>query len=101
MPRLSLQVWELMWVVEAGEGSLDNRREGMGSEKKYSWTKEGVFEELGGRAELACSECVVEIAEGVGDSVVVSIYAEGDTPISIEMNGEEVLAEVVMFSLER
>jgi len=68
----------------------------MGSEKKYSWTKEGVFEGMG-----SYEECVVEAIDGVGASVVVSIYAMDDTPISITMNGEEVMADVVLFTLEQ
>jgi len=68
----------------------------MGAENKYSWIKEGVFKKL-----KANRECVIEAVDGVGTSVVVSMYAVDDAPLSITMNGEEVLAEVVMFTFDR
>ena len=68
----------------------------MGIEKKYSWAKE---RGLKGVVESGGQNCIVEAVEGVGSSVVVSMYAVDDMPISITMNGEEVLADVVLFSL--
>ena len=68
----------------------------MGGKEKYSWTKRGVFESMAGY-----EDCVIEAIDGVGASVVVSVYAVDDAPISIMMNGEEVLADVVLFTLEQ
>ena len=72
----------------------------MVSEKARSWTKESVFKELEARVGCGCGEFAIEAVDGVDDSVVVSMCATGDTPISIMMNGEEVLAEVVLISLQ-
>jgi len=73
----------------------------MVGEKKYSRTKESVFKELKGRTEFNCSEFSIKTVEGDGASIVVSMCAVGDTSISVTMNGEEVLAEIVLFSLNK
>ena len=72
----------------------------MVSEKARSWTKESVFKELKAHVSCGSGEFAVEAVDGENDSVVVSMCAVGDVPISIMMNGQEVLAEVVLISLE-
>jgi len=83
------------------DGVPEDRSGNVVSEKKYRWTKESVFEGLKESAGAVNRNCVVEAVDGVGSSVVVSMYAVDDTPISITMNGEEILADVVMFSLSQ
>ncbi len=73
----------------------------MESEKKYGWTREGLLSKLSNGAQLSPENCVVEAVEGNGTSVVVLMNSVGDVPISITMYGREVLADMVLFSLER
>jgi len=73
----------------------------MKSERRYDWTNKNVFEGLRRRNNPDCDEYVVESVDGAKDSVVVSMYAADDEPIAVMMNGEEILAEVVLFSLDR
>ena len=83
------------------DGVSEDRSGNVVSEKKYRWTKESVFEGLKESVGAVNRNCVVEAVDGVGSSVVVSMYAVDDAPISITMNGEEILADVVMFSLSQ
>jgi len=66
-----------------------------------SWTKERVFQELKGRTKFRSNDCMVETVEGSDSSIIISMCAVGDKPISVTMNGKEMLAEVVMFSLAK
>ena len=73
----------------------------MRREKLKGWIEGDVFKELELHAKFDRDECVVEAIEGFGPSVLVSLSSLGGKPISVTMDGEEVLTEVVLFSLER
>ena len=73
----------------------------MGNKNLYNWIEEGKFDGISANVGFECEECIVEAVDGFGSSVVVSLSAVGDEPISIMMNGEEVSADIVLFSLER
>jgi len=76
----------------------------MKSNKEKSWTKQCILNKLSKIIDLNCfdhKECSVETVDGEGDSVVVLMNSAGELPISIMMNGQEVMADIVLISMDR
>ena len=76
----------------------------MESSKKYGWTESCILNKLNKISELRCfnyKECAIEAVDGEDASVVVLMNAVGELPISIMMNGKEVMVDIVLISMDR
>lgn len=71
----------------------------MNNKAIHDWTKEDLLVFLAGRSSFSNGIHSIETHEGNDSSIVVSMYTESDLPISLEMNGKQIKAEVVLFSL--
>lgn len=71
----------------------------MNSSKNYGWTREGILMRLSELGDFKQEDCSVEAVEGEGASIVVLVNSVGETPISVKMNGQEVLADMVLVSI--
>ena len=76
----------------------------MASNKEKDWTKKCILNKLSEINDLKWlnhEECAVETVDGEGGSVVVLMNSVGKLPISIMMNGQEVMADIVLISMDR
>lgn len=65
----------------------------------YDWTKESLLNMLAGQNEYNDGVYAIELIQGFGSSIVVSVRSEGNLPISIDMNGEKIETDMALFSL--
>ena len=72
----------------------------MNSKTLYNWTKENLLNFLAGHTAINDGKRSIETFSEHDSLMSVTVRSEDRSPIVVEMNGKEVEAEVVLFTLK-
>jgi uncharacterized protein YjfI (DUF2170 family) len=100
---------ESQWVTTVKEGMVGMSKTEMtkatmttesgGSEARYDWTTETLFEALAGAEMFVTGRARLELIDGVQPSLHVVMGDYGDLPIFLTVFGEQIVAEAVLWSV--
>jgi len=72
----------------------------MNGKKINNWTKSNLLKFLAGKSRFNDGKHAIETFVEEDSSMSVTIKTEDQSPIAIEMNGKEVEAEIILFTLK-